>query len=128
MDVAHQTYVLLAFLTPRIFLLELIRKNLIVENEHFIKFKKSSKIKFPWVVGPFITKSKDYLPVVESLLKEMKFQTVVAINYDPHHVISIRRQVNKNKPFEQQEVEGLAETANWLDYLPVTQNDEDMQR
>ena len=49
--------------------LELIRKNLIFENEHFINFKKSYVIKFPWVVGPFIIKSKYDFPVVESLPK-----------------------------------------------------------
>ena len=61
----HQPYVLPAFLTPMIFALDLIRQNLIVENEHFINFKKSSEIKFPWVVGPFIIKSKDVFPMVE---------------------------------------------------------------
>ena len=55
------------------------------------------------------------------------FQTAATINYDPHHVISIRRQVNENKPFEHQEVEGLVESANWLYYPQVTQSSEDMQ-
>ena len=57
----------------------------------------------------------------------MKFQTVAAVNYDPHHVISIRRQFNKNKPLEHQEVEVLYESVNWLDYPQVTQSEEDMQ-
>ena len=78
------------FLTPKIFALELTRFKLIVENEHFINFKKSSEIKFPWVVGTFTIKRTDGLPVVENLLKEMKFQTDATINYDTHHVISIR--------------------------------------
>ena len=108
----HEPYILHAFLTPMIFALELIKQNLIVENDHFINFRKASKIKFPWVLGPFIVKIKYALPVVESLLKYMGFQTSTAINYDPHHVISIRRQVNKNNPFEHQEVEGLIESAN----------------
>ena len=103
----HQPYILHAFLTPRIFSLELIRKKLIVENEHFINFKKSYENKFAWVVGPFIIKIKVSFPIVDNLLKEMRFQIVPSINYDPHHVISIRRQVNKNKPFEHHEVEGL---------------------
>ena len=65
----HHPYTLPAFLIPRIFALELIRKNLIVENEPSINFEKYSKIKFPWVVGPFIIKSKVALHVVENLLK-----------------------------------------------------------
>ena len=116
----HQPYILPSFLNPRIFSLELIRHKLIVLNEHFINFKKSSEIKFPWVVDPFIIKRKDDLPIVEDLLKEMRFQTITVVNYVPHHIISIRRQVNKNKPFEHQEVVGLARSANWMDYPQET--------
>ena len=112
----HQPYILPAFLTPNIFSLEFIRKNLILENEHFINFKKISEIKCPWLVVPLIIKSKLVVPVVDNLLNEMRFPTVAAVNYDPHHIISIRKQVNKNKPFEHQEVAGLVESANWMDY------------
>ena len=66
-------YFLPSFLTPIIFSLDLIRQKLVVEKEHFINFKKSSEIKFPWVIGPFIIKSRVYLPMVEYLLKEMEF-------------------------------------------------------
>ena len=55
------------------------------------------------------------------------FQTNVAINYDPHHIISIRKQVNKNKPFEHQEVERLVEKANWFDYPLLMQSEGDIQ-
>ena len=41
----HQPYILPAFLNMRVFALELIRKNLIVEDEHFLSFKKISEIK-----------------------------------------------------------------------------------
>ena len=69
----HPPYVLPSFLTHIIFSLELIRKKLIVENEHFINFNKSYEIKFPFVVGPFIIKIKVSLLVEENLLKEMRF-------------------------------------------------------
>ena len=91
----------------------MIRHKLIAENEHLISFRKTLKIKFPWVFGPFIIKINAALPVLERFLKEMGFQIATAINYDPHHIISIRKQVNKNNPFEHQEVEGLAESENW---------------
>ena len=123
----HPPYVLPSFLTLRIFSLEFIRKNIIVENENFINFKKSYEIKFPWVVGPFIIKSKVSFPIMDNLLKEMRFQRFPTINYDPHHVISIRRQVNKNKPFEHYEVEGMSESANWTYYTQVVKNEEDTQ-
>ena len=118
----HQSYVLPTFLTPRIFALELIKKELIVENEHFINFRKSLEIKFPWVVGPFIIKSKVSLPIVESLLKEMDFKTTFVVNYDPLHVISIIRKVNTNNFFEHQEVEGLDKKEYWSYCLAPMEN------
>ena len=112
----HEPYILPAFLTPIIFTWLLVRQKLIFENEHFINFRKSSEIKFPWVVGPFIIKSKDALTLVEILLKYIGFQTYTSINYDPHYIISIRRKVNENKPFEHQELEGLDESEKWSNY------------
>ena len=50
--------------------------------------------------------------VVEKLLEIMDFQKEQRINYDPHRIISQRKQSNKNKPFDHQVVEGLEEIAN----------------
>ena len=97
------------------FALELIRQRLIVEDEHFLSYKKPSEIKFPWTIGLFGIKRKSYLPMMESMLIEMGFLVEVVINYDPHHIISNRRQANKNKPFEHSEVVGLSEAENWMD-------------
>ena len=36
-----------------------------------------------------------------------------AVNYDPHQIISKRRKAHKCKPFEQTEILGLREVANW---------------
>ena len=38
----HQPFILHAFLTPRVFSLEMIRQRIIVENENFLNFRKSS--------------------------------------------------------------------------------------
>ena len=54
--------------------------------------------------------------MIDIMLREMRFLVEAAINYDPHHIISNRRQANKNKPFEHFEVSGLSEAANWMDY------------
>ena len=86
--------------------MEFIRKNLIVDTEHFLNFKKSTKIRYPWDVGPFTIKNKVALPMIDILLKEMVFLTEASINYDPLHVISNRRQALKRKPFEHDEVVG----------------------
>ena len=80
------------------------------------------------MVGPFNIKSKVTLHVIEILFKDMWLQTVTTINYDPHHIISIRKQVIKSNHFEHQEVEGLVESANWSDYPLLMQNEEDMQQ
>ena len=106
---SHEPYILPTFLTPRIFSLELVRQKLIVENEHFINFRKDLEINFPWVIRPFIIKRKVALHMVESLLKEMDLKKTNVVNYDLHHIISINRQVNKNNLFEHQEVESLDE-------------------
>ena len=89
-----------------------MRQRLCAEEEHFGAFKKSSNLKFLLKVGPFIFKNKSALMVVENLLEIMDFQKEKIINYDPHHIISQRKQSNKNKPFDHQVVEGLEEVAN----------------
>ena len=93
-------YKLPAFLTPRIFALEFMRQRPQSEEEHFGAFKKSSNIKFPLKVGSFIFKSKGALVFIEKLLESMDFQKEPKINYYPHNVISLRKQANKNKPFD----------------------------
>ena len=85
----HEPYIFPAFLTPRIFSLEFIRKNIIVENEDFLRTRNSSKIKFPLKVGPFIIKNKASLPVVEGLLQDMNF--VKATKSIMFHIISFHR-------------------------------------
>ena len=47
-----------------IFSLALVTQKQIVENENFIIFRKASKIKFPWVIGPFMVKRKVAFPVI----------------------------------------------------------------
>ena len=42
----------------------------------------------------------------------MDFQKEPKVNYDPHHIISQRKQLNKNKPFDHQTIEGLDKIAN----------------
>ena len=49
---------------------------------------------------------------VEKLLESMDFQREQRFNYDPYHIISLRKQANKNKPFDHQVVVGLKEVAN----------------
>ena len=54
--------------------------------------------------------------MIERLLKDMNFMKETKVNYDPHHNISQKRKHNKNKAFEHQEVQGLVERDNLIDY------------
>ena len=67
-------------------------------------------------VGPFIVKKKSSLPVIQGFLEDMNFMKATKFNYDPHHIISHTRQHNKNKAFDNQEIEGLAQRANLMEY------------
>ena len=95
-----QPYRLPSFLTPRSFALEFMRQRMLSEEEHFGAFRKYLNIKFPFKVGPFIFKGKGALAFIEKLMENMDFIKDVNMNYDPHQVISLRKQENKNKPFE----------------------------
>ena len=79
---------LLVFLNPSIFALELIRSRISTNEEHFTAHMKDSWIKYPINFGPFIVKNPTTLPIVEKILKDMKFQVTHAHNYDPKGIIS----------------------------------------
>ena len=55
----------------------------------------------------------------------MDFQKEEKVNYDPHHIISQRKQLNKNKPFDHQIVEGLEKMANLSNFEENTEANED---
>ena len=57
--------------------------------------------------------------IVEKLLENMDFQKEQKVNYDPYHIISQRKQENKNKPFDHQAIEGLEEIANLSYFVEV---------
>ena len=115
----HSPYILPAFLTPRIFYLELIQQKLMVEEEPFLNFKKCLNLVFPWRLGPYIVINRVALPLVSKFLKDMGFPQDQVIKYDPHQVISKRRMTHKCRPFEHSEVPGLREKLNW-DNFPGT--------
>ena len=68
-----------------------MRQRLCAEEEHFEAFKKSSDVKFPLKVGPFIFNNKRAMLVIEKLLEVMDFQKEKKMNYDPQKIISQRR-------------------------------------
>ena len=57
-------------------------------------------------------KNKPALSVIEILLQEMNYRKCFGANYGSRHIISQIRQMNKNKEFEHQVVEGLVHKFN----------------
>ena len=54
----------------------------------------------------------------------MDFQREQRVNYDPYNIISLRKQANKNKPFDHQVVEGLNEVANLFHFIEIPGSNE----
>jgi hypothetical protein len=66
-------YLLPIFMTPGVFSLEFIRKIIISETEHFLKLHKASNLKFPFIIGPFIVKTRSCLSQIQANIKEFGF-------------------------------------------------------
>jgi hypothetical protein len=66
-------YLLPVFLTPRVFSLEFIRQIIILETTHFLKMHKSSNLKFPFIIGSFVVKTRSCLPRIQGKLSEFEF-------------------------------------------------------
>jgi hypothetical protein len=105
-------YLLPVFLTPKIFSLEFIRQRIISETKHFLKMHKASNLKFPFIIGPFVVKTRSCLPQIQAKLKEFGFSQLQGRKYDPHQVISKRRLMRKQGPYEHEYVEGFDKMAN----------------
>jgi hypothetical protein len=91
-------YLLPIFLTPRVFSLEFIRQRIISETKHFLKMHKASNLKFPFIIGPFVVKTRSCLSQIQAKLKEFGFAQLQGRRYDPHQIISKRRLMNKQGP------------------------------
>ena len=52
------------------------------------------------------------------------FQKEQKVSYDPHHIISQRKQLKQNKPFDHQTVEGLDKIANLANFEENSEADE----
>ena len=61
--------------------------------------------------------------MIEKLVREKGIAMESTIKYDPHHIISNRRQADKKDPYEQIEVAGLVEKENWMKYLGEANSD-----
>ena len=60
-------------LTPRIYGLKFIRQIFTMDYEHFEKHNKPVTLKFPYIIGPFVAKSRATKDIAKELLQEMGF-------------------------------------------------------
>jgi hypothetical protein len=112
-------YLLPIFPTPRIFSLEFIKQIIISETENFLTLCKASNLKFPFIIGPFIVKSRSCLYQIQSKLKEFGFSQLQGRRYDPHQIISKRILMNKQAPYEHEHVEGFDKMENLEFYVDI---------
>jgi hypothetical protein len=94
----HQPYRLPAFLTPRIFCLEVLRQRLHSDELHFSIKKQTSTFKVPITVGPFIVKNRAVIELIDDMMACFGFAQYFSCQYDPLHIISnkIKRQKRGN--------------------------------
>jgi hypothetical protein len=107
------------FLTPRVFALEFIRHRIISETEHSLKLHKASNIKFPFIIVPFIVKTRSCLSQIQEKLKDFGFTQLQGRNYDPHQIIFKRRLMNKHGPYDHEHVEGFDKMENLEVYVDM---------
>ena len=104
------------YLNPSIFTLELIRKRISADEEHFSTHRKDSWIEYPINFGPFVVKKPTTLPMVEKVFKAMKFQVTHAWNYDPKGIISHMRVWVQRSSFIHSMIPDLSQEENCLAY------------
>jgi hypothetical protein len=105
-------YLLPIFLTPKVFSLEFIMKRIILETKHFLKMHKASKLKFPFIIGPFVVNTRSCLPQIQAKLNKFGFTQLQERKYDLHQVISKRILMRKKGPYKHEHVEGVDKLAN----------------
>jgi hypothetical protein len=105
-------FLLPAFLTDRIFSLELARQKIHTEKEHLLNIKKGCNISFHYTIGPFVVKSSQIVQILADFLDTMKLQRTKRINYDPRGIMAARKKAIRAQSFKHQEITGLADREN----------------
>lgn len=105
-------YILLAFLTPKIFYLEFARQRIISEELHFIRAHKTSNLKFHFTLGPFTSKNKSCVAILDSYVCQLPFLLGPKVRYNPLNTISNRNKRKTNESLEHEGMEGLERIAN----------------
>lgn len=105
-------YKLPAFLTPRIFSLEVLRQRFNSYFIHFASKNQAASFKLPIIVGPFTVKSKAVVKIIDEMLVCFNFEEDEAFQYDPCQIISNKRKKLKRGSYEHKGTHEMKELAN----------------
>ena len=101
-----------AFLTPRIFSLDLLRKRLHLDELHFANKKKTSNFKVPITIGPFLVKNRATIELIDDIMACFGFASYFSCQYDPLHLISKKKKRQKRGNYEHQGTPEMDQMAN----------------
>lgn len=109
-----QPYRLPAFLTPRIFSLEVLRKRLHSDELHFSSKKHTSSFKVPITIGPLTVKNRAVIELIDDIMACFGFNLDFSCQYDPLEIISKKRKRQKRGNYEHQETPKMEQMTNKL--------------
>ena len=96
----EQPYRLPAFLTPKIFSLEVLRQRPYSYELHFSSKKQTSNFKVPITIGPFTIINKATIDLIDDIMACFRFVPDEACKYDPLQLISNKKKRQKRRNYE----------------------------
>jgi hypothetical protein len=93
------------------------------DDIHFVSFKKKQQLRLKAQIGPFICNNRGVGDEGDKQLKEMKFPTSFAWNYDPHGIISDMRLKNETGQYVHEPRPEIEKFANQTEWEPDTLED-----
>jgi hypothetical protein len=73
---------------------------------------KASNLKFPFIIEPFVVNTRSCLPQIQAKLNRFGFTQLQGRKYDPHQIISKRRLMSRQGPYEHEQAEGFDKLEN----------------
>ena len=96
----HPPYRLPTFLTPCVFSLEVLRQRMHSDELHFASKKQTSTFKVPINVRPFIVRNRESIEIIDDIKACIGFFQDFSCQYDPRHIISKKRKMQKMGNYE----------------------------
>lgn len=75
------------YVSPLLFAYEVIRKNIVVNELHFVSKKKGALFNYPYAIPPLIAKTKNDIDILEREMLSFEFLQDNIWHYDPLEII-----------------------------------------